>query len=101
MSDDPDGPAEAAAAEPSSGGGPTGLLVALDASRQARRGALAGVAVAVVTYLLFVVAPGAGSPVLYLGLAFVLAFSAGAIVTVALLAVRARRLAAETGVGTD
>lgn len=70
------------------------FLAALEVPRNAKWGLAAGTAFAAVLYLFFVVlAPAtAESPVLYLGLAFVVAVSTAGIVTLALTLRMAIRL---------
>jgi multisubunit Na+/H+ antiporter MnhE subunit len=69
---------------------------ALAVRRNAIRGFGFGVALAVFVLVFFVLLPGANYPVpLYLALGFVLAFGAGVLATVVLVAIRAYRLAQE------
>jgi hypothetical protein len=69
------------------------LLRALGVRKHAIRGFAAGIAVAVAVYVFFVVVPGTyRSRLYYLALAFVLATGVGAMVTIVLVALRARRL---------
>ncbi|MFB6136725.1 MAG: hypothetical protein ABEJ42_00065 [Halobacteriaceae archaeon] len=71
---------------------------ALGLRTQVRRGAVAGLALATTAFVLFVAVPGGRhSPVLYLALAFVVATTAGGLVTTALVAYRAHRLATREG----
>lgn len=78
------------------------FAAALDVRRNAGVGALVGVAFAALVYLYRVaellgpVRDTRGSPLLFLGLAFVLAFATAALVTVALTVRSAYRLAQES-----
>ncbi|PSP75890.1 hypothetical protein BRC81_14075 [Halobacteriales archaeon QS_1_68_20] len=77
---------------------PGGLAAALSVKRNVTIGAAAGLAVAALAYLvrvleLFGPAPTRGSPVLFFGLALVLATSVAVLVAVALSAVSAVRAA--------
>ena len=75
------------------------LVAALDVVRHARRGFAVGAVVAVGLFVLFVVVPGADrSPALYVALAVVLATAVGLLVTAALVAVTAARLAGDLSV---
>jgi len=77
--------------------GPRGLLEALRVRRNAAIGFAAGVVVAGLLFVWFVVLPPdtVRSPLYYVALAFVLATAAGGLVTALLLGIRARRLAKE------
>ena len=72
------------------------LMRTLEVRRNAKRGFAVGTAIAVAIYVFFVVIPGANhSPLLYLTLGFVLAFSFGAIATAILVGRTAMRVARE------
>ena len=74
----------------------TELLRTLEVRRNARRGFAIGTLLAVAIYVFFVVIPGANhSPLLYVTLGFVLAFSFGALVTTIFVARTAMRVARE------
>ena len=71
------------------------LVEALEVRRNAKQGFAAGLLFAVAVYVYFVAVPGTRvwSPVLYLGLAFVVAVTTGLLATAVLTALTARRLA--------
>jgi hypothetical protein len=72
------------------------FLAALDVERNAKRGFAVGIALALIVLVLFVLVPGTTRPpALYLILAFVLATSTGALLTVLLTLLSAYRLARE------
>jgi hypothetical protein len=82
---------------PDSSRSPTAtFLAALDVERNAKRGFALGGALALVVLIVFVFLPGTSRPTtLYLLLAVVLATSAGALATVALVLLSAYRLSQE------
>ncbi|MFB6087819.1 MAG: hypothetical protein ABEJ85_04800 [Haloarculaceae archaeon] len=76
--------------------GPQAFMQALEVSRNAKRGLVAGVAFTLLVFVFFVVIPGTyRSPLWYVGLAFVLAISTAGLVTFLLVMVRAYRLSHE------
>ena len=73
------------------------ILRTLSVRRNAIRGFTAGALFAVALYVVFVVLPGSTfSPVLFVGLAFVVAMTSGAIVTAILVAITAYGVARRT-----
>lgn len=73
------------------------FLAALDVERNAKRGFAFGGALALAVLVVFVLVPGTTRPAaLYVLLAVVLATSAGALATVALVLISAYRLSRET-----
>jgi len=69
------------------------LIEVLDVRRRAAVGFGAGVVLAVVLYLFFVVVPGSTTPYRFLALAFVLAVTTGLLFTAILVAHAAYRVA--------
>lgn len=70
------------------------LLEVLEVRRNAKRGFLVGTLLAAALFVFFVAIPGSiHSPVLFVGLAFVVAATSGALVTTVLVALRVRKLA--------
>lgn len=70
------------------------LIDALEVRRNAKRGFAAGILFAAAIFTFFVVVPGTyRSPLLYVGLAFVVAVTTGLLATTILTALTARRLA--------
>lgn len=101
---DGDGPADTEAGVAAAGGdlgvevdpdasGPAAFMQALAVPRNAKWGAVAGVAFTLLVFFVFVVLPGTyRSPLWYVGLGFVLAVSTAGLVATALTLVRAARL---------
>jgi len=72
------------------------LMRTLKVRQNAKRGFAVGTVLAISIYVFFVLIPGANhSPVLYVTLGFVLAFSFGALATVFFVGRTARRVASE------
>jgi ABC-type bacteriocin/lantibiotic exporter with double-glycine peptidase domain len=81
-----------------SGSSKAELLRTLEVRRNAKRGFTVGVVLALSIYVFFVVIPGANhSPLLYVTLGFVLAFSFGALATAFFVGQTARRVAKDAG----